>query len=149
MLFFNIIKIIIEVNMSKEQTLSIIKPDAVFKNIIGSIINRFETSGLAIVSAKMMHLTSEQVLEFYHKHQGKFFFDDLIKFMISGAVFVQILEGDFAIRRNREIIGATDPRNALAGTIRFDYGENCTKNAIHGSDSKQSAVYEISFFFGM
>lgn len=133
--------------MSTEQTLSIVKPDAVSKNIIGSIISRFEISGLVIKSAKMIKLTSLQALEFYHAHQGKFFFDDLIKFMISGLIFVQILEGRYAIRRNREIMGSTDPKLALAGTIRSDYGESCIKNAIHGSDSCKSARSEISFFF--
>lgn len=130
-----------------EHTLSIIKPDSVSKHIIGSIINRFETSGLIVISVKMLQLTCSQAIEFYHVHQGKFFFDDLIKFMISGPIFIQILEGKDAIQRNRDIMGATDPMYALSGTIRSDYGESCIKNAIHGSDSQDSAKYEISYFF--
>lgn len=133
--------------MCTEQTLSIIKPDAVSKNIIGAIISRFEVSGLMLVEVKMIQLTSIQAIEFYSEHQGKFFFDDLIKFMISGLIFVHILEGTCAIQRNREIMGSTNPKQALAGTIRYDYGENCIKNVVHGSDSKQSAEYEISYFF--
>lgn len=133
----------------KEQTLSIIKPDAVSKNIIGAIISRFETSGLIIVSAKITQLTFGQAVEFYHEHQNKFFFNDLIKFIISGLIFVQILEGDQAIQRNREIMGSTNPEHALAGTIRSDYGENCIRNAVHGSDTKQSAKSEISHFFSI
>lgn len=138
---------ILRANMIKEKTLSIIKPDAVSRNIIGAIISRFETSGLIVLSAKMIQLTSGQAVQFYHEHQGKFFFNELIKFIVSGLIFVQILEGDKAIRRTREIIGSTNPQHALAGTIRSDYGENCTKNAIHGSDSLESAKYEISCFF--
>lgn len=133
--------------IQKERTLSIIKPDAVSKGIIGAIISRFESSGLLIVSAKMLQLTTDQVLEFYNEHKNKFFFKDLMEFMISGPIFVQILEGNYAIRRNREIMGNTDPMKALAGTIRFDYGESCTKNVIHGSDSESSAKYEIAYFF--
>ncbi|URJ24367.1 nucleoside-diphosphate kinase [Candidatus Blochmanniella camponoti] len=131
----------------KENTLSIIKPDAVAKNIIGSIISRFEAAGLIIVGAKILQLTYIQASEFYFEHQKKYFFDSLIDFMISGPVFVQILKGNNSIQRNREIMGATDPANALAGTIRSDYGYNYTKNAIHGSDSKKSAIREISYFF--
>lgn len=133
--------------MLREQTLSIVKPDAVAKNIIGSIINRFETAGLIVIAAKMVRLTSEQAIKFYREHQSKFFFDDLIQFMISGSIFIQILEGNCAIQRNREIMGSTDPKKALAGTIRFDYGENCIKNAVHGSSSSQSSINEISYFF--
>ncbi|WP_181950847.1 nucleoside-diphosphate kinase [Blochmannia endosymbiont of Camponotus nipponensis] len=132
---------------SKENTLSIIKPDAVAKNIIGSIINRFETAGFMVIGAKMLQLTYTQASEFYCEHQNKPFFENLINFMISGLIFVQILAGHNSIQRNREIMGATDPMHALAGTIRSDYGYNCTKNAIHGSDSKQSAAREISYFF--
>lgn len=133
--------------MSIEQTLSIIKPDAVAKNIIGSIINRFEISGLAVKSVKMTQLTFDQAVKFYNKHQNKLFFNDLIQFITSGIVFIQVLEGYNAIQKNREIIGATNPKQALAGTIRFDYGENCTKNAIHGSDSREASKIEIAFFF--
>ncbi|URJ23849.1 nucleoside-diphosphate kinase [Blochmannia endosymbiont of Camponotus sp.] len=131
----------------KENTLSIIKPDAVAKNIIGSIISRFEAAGLIIVGAKILQLTYIQASEFYFEHQKKYFFDSLINFMISGPIFIQILEGNNSIQRNREIMGATNPANALAGTIRADYGYNYTKNAIHGSDSKKSAIREISYFF--
>lgn len=130
-----------------EQTLSIIKPDAVSKNVIGSIINRFENSGLVIIAAKMIKLKSIEAEEFYHEHRQKKFFNELIQFMISGPIFLQILKGNHAIRRNREIMGSTNPQNALAGTIRFDYGENCIKNAVHGSDSEKSAKFEILFFF--
>ncbi|ADV33917.1 nucleoside diphosphate kinase [Candidatus Blochmanniella vafra str. BVAF] len=133
--------------MRKEHTLSIIKPDAVSKNIIGAIINRFEISGLVVVSVQMLQLTWKQASEFYYVHRNKFFFNDLIQFMTSGLIFIQILEGDCAIQRNREIIGATNPSDALSGTIRADYGENYTRNAIHGSDSKSSAQFEISYFF--
>lgn len=134
--------------MLQERTLSIIKPDAVSKNVIGAIISRFEISGLFLVSAKLIQLTSAQAVGFYREHQNKFFFNDLIDFMISGPIFIQILEGNCAIQRNREIMGDTNPLHALAGTIRFDYGENFTRNAVHGSDSKKSASYEIAYFFG-
>lgn len=133
--------------MLKERTLSIIKPDAVAKNVIGSIINRFEISGLVVVAAKISKLTFVQATQFYINHQKKPFFDDLIDFMTSGRIFVLVLEGDNSVRRNREIMGATNPIDALAGTIRADYGNNCTKNAIHGSDSNESAINEISYFF--
>lgn len=131
----------------KENTLSIIKPDAVAKNIIGSIISRFEAAGFIIVGAKILKLTHVQASEFYFEHQKKYFFDSLINFMISGPIFIQILEGNNSIQRNREIMGSTNPEDALAGTIRSDYGYNYTKNAIHGSDSKESAAREISYFF--
>lgn len=135
--------------MVKENTLSIIKPDAVARNIIGSIINRFETSGLILTSVKMLQLTFTQAVEFYCVHKDKYFFNDLIKFMISGPVFIQILSGNCAIKRNRDIMGCTDPVSALAGTIRSDYGENCIKNVVHGSDSESSAKYEIEYFFNI
>ncbi|URJ29874.1 nucleoside-diphosphate kinase [Blochmannia endosymbiont of Camponotus sp.] len=131
----------------KEHTLSIIKPDAVAKKIIGSIISRFETSGLSVVEAKVLQLTCTQASEFYYEHQKKSFFESLINFMISGPIFVQILAGNNSIQRNREIMGATNPKHALAGTIRSDYGYDCTKNAVHGSDSKKSAIREIHYFF--
>lgn len=133
--------------MLTERTLSIIKPDAVAKNIIGTIINRFEVSGFVIVAAKMLKLTSVQAKQFYVEHQKKLFFNVLVDFMTSGMIFVQVLEGENAIRRNREIIGSTNPIDALAGTIRADYGSDYTKNAIHGSDSVESAIREISYFF--
>lgn len=133
--------------MLKERTLSIIKPDAVSKNVIGSIISRFEVSGLIIVATRMLQLTSMQAIQFYSEHQKKFFFNVLIDFMTSGMIFVQVLEGNNSIRRNREIMGFTNPIHALAGTIRADYGSDCTKNAIHGSDSNKSAIREISYFF--
>lgn len=133
--------------MFKERTLSIIKPDAVAKNVIGAIVNRFETSGLVIVAAKILKLKIDQAVQFYAEHQQKFYFDVLIKFMTSGLIFVQVLEGDHSIRRNREMMGSTNPIDALAGTIRADYGSDCTKNAVHGSDSIDSAVREISYFF--
>lgn len=133
----------------KERTLSIIKPDAVSKNLIGAIINRFEIAGLFVISIKMLQLTSKQAMEFYYEHKNKLFFNDLVSFMISGKILVQVLEGNEAIRRNREIMGSTNPAYALAGTIRSDYGENCTKNAIHGSDSLNSAKYEILYFFNI
>ncbi|WHL25165.1 MAG: nucleoside-diphosphate kinase [Candidatus Blochmannia vicinus] len=131
----------------KEHTLSIIKPDAIAKNIIGSIISRFETAGLSVIEAKILTLTCIQASEFYCEHQKKYFFESLINFMISGPIFVQILSGNNSIQRSREIMGATNPKHALAGTIRSDYGYDCTKNAIHGSDSKKSAMREIHYFF--
>lgn len=133
--------------MVKERTLSIIKPDAVAKNSIGAIINRFEIAGLSIVEAKILILTSMQAEIFYAEHKKKIFFNILINFMISGRIFVQVLEGDDSIKRNREIMGATNPLNALAGTIRADYGSNYTENAIHGSASSEAAIREISYFF--
>lgn len=133
--------------MFKERTLSIIKPDAVIKNVIGAIINRFEISGLVIVTAKMLQLTPIQATEFYCEHQKKFFFSTLVNFMVSGRIFVQVLEGNNVIRRVREIMGSTNPVDALAGTIRADYGINYTQNAVHGSDSAESAIREIFYFF--
>lgn len=133
--------------MIKERTLSIIKPDAVSQNVIGSIISRFELSGLFVVEARMLQLTSIQAEQFYYEHREKFFFNCLINFMISGRIFVQVLEGSNAIQRNRDIMGSTDPKNALKGTIRADYGSDCTKNAIHGSDSRISALREICYYF--
>lgn len=130
-----------------ERTLSIIKPDAVSKNVIGAIISRFEISGFVVVAAKMLKLTSLQAQQFYSEHYNKFFFKILIDFMISGMIFVQVLEGSDSVRRNREIMGDTNPMDALSGTIRADYGSDYTKNAIHGSDSNKSAVREISYFF--
>jgi len=133
--------------MALERTLSIIKPDAVAKNIIGEVIFRFERGGLKIVAAKMLHLSREQAEGFYAIHKGKPFFEDLITFMISGPVLVQVLEGENAIQRNRDIMGATNPADALAGTIRADYAKTIDENVVHGSDSPENAAIEISYFF--
>lgn len=133
--------------MTIEQTLSIIKPNAVEKNVIGSIIHRFESTGLTVVGAKMLQLTHEQAQGFYAEHKGKPFFDHLMHFMISRPILVQVLEGEDAVRRNREVMGATNPINALAGTLRADYSDGVTANAVHGSDSNESAAREIAYFF--
>ncbi len=133
--------------MTIERTFSIIKPNAVAKNAIGAIYARFETAGLKIVAAKMVQLTREQAEGFYAEHQGKPFFDGLVGFMTSGPVMVQALEGEEAVRRHREIMGATNPDNALAGTLRADYADSLTENAVHGSDSTESAAREIAYFF--
>ena len=133
--------------MAKERTLSIIKPDAVAKNAIGEIYARFERGGLRIAAAKMLRLTPEQVAEFYAEHVGKVFYDDLKAFMTSGPVVVQVLEGDNAVSVNRALMGATDPREAAAGTIRSDFANTVDANAVHGSDSLESASREIQFFF--
>lgn len=130
-----------------EKTLSIIKPDAVKKNQIGNIIARFEKAGLKVVAAKMLHLNKEKAEGFYAVHKGKPFFNDLVKFMTSGPILVQVLEGDKAIERNREIMGATNPANAKEGTIRKDFAENIERNAVHGSDSPETAKTEIAYFF--
>ncbi|ATA23002.1 nucleoside-diphosphate kinase [Brenneria goodwinii] len=133
--------------MTIERTFSIVKPNAVAKNAIGAIYARFESAGFKIVAAKMLHLTREQAEGFYAEHQGKPFFDGLISFMISGPVMVQVLEGENAVQRNRDIMGATNPANALAGTLRADYADSLTENAVHGSDSTESAQREIAYFF--
>ncbi|CAJ0995877.1 nucleoside-diphosphate kinase [Sodalis praecaptivus] len=133
--------------MTIERTFSIIKPNAVAKNVIGAIIQRFESTGLTVVGAKMLQLTREQTEGFYAEHKGKPFFDSLVDFMISGPILVQVLEGEDAVRRNREIMGATNPANALAGTLRADYADGFTENAVHGSDSAESAAREIAYFF--
>jgi nucleoside-diphosphate kinase len=133
--------------MVTERTFSIIKPDAVGRNLIGDIFHRFENAGLRIIAAKMLHLTREQAEGFYAEHQGKPFFDPLIKFMTSGPIMVQVLEGDDAIRRHREVIGATDPKKAQAGTIRADYATSVDQNAVHGSDCVASSDREIAYFF--
>ncbi|AHF74564.1 nucleoside diphosphate kinase [Candidatus Sodalis pierantonius str. SOPE] len=133
--------------MTIERTFSIIKPNAVAKNVIGAIIQRFESTGLTVVGAKMLQLTREQAEGFYAEHKGKPFFDSLVDFMISGPILVQVLEGEDAVRRNREIMGATNPANALAGTLRADYADGFTENAVHGSDSAESAAREIAYFF--
>ena len=133
--------------MAIEQTLSIIKPDAVAKNVIGKIYSRFEAAGLRIVASRMMQLSREQAGEFYAVHKERPFYNDLIDFMTSGPVMVQVLEGENAITSNREIMGATNPQEAAAGTIRADFAETVDENAVHGSDGPDTAKVEISFFF--
>ena len=134
--------------MALEHTLSIIKPDAVVQNIIGKIYSRFEDQGLQIVAAKMVHLTRQQAEVFYAIHSERPFYKDLIDYMTSGPVMVQVLEGENAIALNREIMGATDPKKAAPGTIRADFAESVTNNAVHGSDAPETAAHEIAFFFG-
>ncbi|QQD17121.1 nucleoside-diphosphate kinase [Spongiibacter nanhainus] len=133
--------------MAVERTLSIVKPDAVAKNAIGDIYSRFEKAGLKIVAAKMLRLSREQAEGFYAEHKGRPFFPALVDFMTSGPVTVQVLEGEGAILKNRELMGATNPKEAEPGTIRADFAESIDANAVHGSDSEQSAVREIGFFF--
>lgn len=133
--------------MALERTLSIIKPDAVAKNVIGKIYSRFETNGLRIVAAKMMYLSERQAEGFYAVHRERPFFRDLVKFMVSGPVMVQVLEGDNAIAKNRDLMGATDPKKAAAGTIRADFAESIDANAVHGSDGLETARNEIAYFF--
>lgn len=133
--------------MARERTLSIIKPDGVRKNIIGKIYSRFEGAGLQIVAAKMLQLTKEQAEEFYAVHKSKPFFAGLVNFIISGPVIVQVLEGENAILKNREVMGATDPSKAAAGTIRADFAESIDVNTVHGSDAPETAKVEIDFFF--
>ncbi|MCC5809308.1 MAG: nucleoside-diphosphate kinase [Ectothiorhodospiraceae bacterium] len=133
--------------MAVERTLSIIKPDAVAKNVIGEIYNRFEKAQLKIVAARMMQLSREQAEGFYAVHRERPFFNDLVGFMISGPVVVQVLEGEDAIRKNREIMGATNPKEAAAGTLRHDYAESIDANAVHGSDAPETAKQEIEYFF--
>ena len=133
--------------MATERTLSIIKPDAVSKNIIGKIISRFEDNGLYIVAGKLIQLDDEMASGFYAEHEGRPFFNDLKKFMTSGPVFVQVLEGEGAIQKNRELMGSTNPQEADPGTIRADFANSIDANAVHGSDSATSAVREINYFF--
>ncbi len=133
--------------MTTEQTLSIIKPDAVKKNVIGKIIARFEDADLKVVAAKMMQLTREQAEQFYAVHAARPFYHDLVKFMIQGPVLVQVLQGKEAIKKNRDIMGATNPKEALPGTIRADFAQSIDANAVHGSDSPETAKQEIAFFF--
>ena len=133
--------------MSKEQTLSIIKPDAVGKNHIGDIISRFEKKGLHVVAAKMTHLSKQDAEGFYAVHKERPFFKDLVTFMITGPVLIMVLEGENAIVKNREIMGATDPKKAAPGTIRADFAKTIDENAVHGSDSPENAKTEISYFF--
>ena len=134
--------------MAEQRTLSIIKPDAVAKNVIGEIYSRFEKGGLRIVAARMLHLSRDQAEGFYAVHRERPFFKDLVEFMMSGPVMVQVLEGDDAIARHREIMGATNPKEAAPGTIRADFAASIDENAVHGSDGPDTARNEIAFFFG-
>jgi nucleoside-diphosphate kinase len=133
--------------MAVERTLSIIKPDAVKKNVIGKIIARFEEAGLKVVAARMMHLSRSEAEGFYAVHRERPFFKDLVDFMISGPVLVQALEGDNAIAKNRDLMGATDPKKAEKGTIRADFADSIDANAVHGSDAAETAKVEIAYFF--
>ncbi len=134
--------------MAVEQTLSIIKPDGVEKNLIGEIYSRFESAGLEVVAARMMHLSKEQAQGFYAVHKDRPFFDDLVSYMTSGPVVVQALRGENAVARNRDIMGATNPADADPGTIRADHAASIEENIVHGSDAAETAVVEIVFFFG-
>ncbi|MBV6475448.1 MAG: nucleoside-diphosphate kinase [Rhodocyclaceae bacterium] len=133
--------------MAVERTLSIIKPDAVAKNVIGKIYSRFETNGLTIVAAKMKHLSRQEAEGFYAVHRERPFFKDLVEFMISGPVMIQVLQGEGAIAKNRELMGATDPKKAAPGTIRADFAQSIDANAVHGSDAPETAAVEIAYFF--
>ena len=133
--------------MSTERTLSIIKPDAVGKNVIGKIISRFEENNLYLVAGKLVHLSDEMASGFYAEHEGKPFFNDLKKFMTSGPVFVQVLEGENAVQKNRDLMGSTNPKEAAPGTIRADFANSIDANAVHGTDSVESAKREIEYFF--
>jgi len=133
--------------MANERTISIIKPDAVAKNVIGDIYTRFEKAGLSIVAARMVHLSQEQAEGFYAEHKERPFFNDLVSFMTSGPVMVQVLEGEGAVLKNRDLMGATNPAEADKGTIRADFAQSIDENAVHGSDSVESASREIAYFF--
>src|SRR5450830_196736 len=133
--------------MAVERTFSIIKPDAVVKNVIGEIYTRFEKAGLKIIAARMMHLSRAEAEGFYAVHRARPFFNDLVAFMISGPVMLQVLEGENAILKNRELMGATDPKKAEKGTIRADFADSIDANAVHGSDAAETAKVEISYFF--
>jgi len=133
--------------MAVERTLSIIKPDAVAKNVIGEIYARFEKAGLKIVAARMTHLSRNDAEGFYAVHKGRPFFNDLVGFMISGPVMIQVLEGENAIQKNRDLMGATDPKKAAKGTIRADFAQSIDANAVHGSDAPETAATEIAYFF--
>lgn len=135
--------------MAVERTLSIIKPDAVAKNVIGQIYSRFESGGLEIIAAKMVHLSRNDAEGFYAVHRQRPFFNDLVNFMISGPVMVQVLEGESAIQKNRELMGATDPKKAAKGSIRADFADSIDANAVHGSDAPETAAVEIAYFFPM
>jgi nucleoside-diphosphate kinase len=133
--------------MAVERTLSIIKPDAVAKNVIGQIVARFESAGLKVIAARLMQLSTADAEAFYAVHKARPFFRDLVSFMVSGPVFVQVLEGENAILKNRELMGATDPKKADKGTIRADFADSIDANAVHGSDAAETAAVEIAFFF--
>jgi nucleoside-diphosphate kinase len=133
--------------MATERTFSIIKPDAVAKNVIGQIYSRFEGAGLKVIASRMMHLSRGEAEAFYGVHRERPFFKDLVDFMISGPVMVQVLEGDNAILKNRDLMGATDPKKAAPGTIRADFADSIDANAVHGSDAPETAAVEIAFFF--
>ncbi|GAB7125637.1 nucleoside-diphosphate kinase [Amantichitinum ursilacus] len=133
--------------MAIERTLSIIKPDAVAKNVVGKIVDRFETAGLKVVAAKLVQLSRAEAEGFYAVHAARPFFKDLVDFMVSGPVFVQVLEGEGAVLKNRDLMGATDPKKADKGTIRADFAESIDANAVHGSDSAENAAIEIAYFF--
>lgn len=133
--------------MAIERTISIIKPDAVAKDVIGQIYDRFERAGLHIVAAKMLHLSREQAGEFYAVHKERPFYGELVEYMTSGPIMVQVLEGENAVAKNREVMGATNPKEAAAGTIRADFAKDITENAVHGSDAVETAINEIAFFF--
>jgi nucleoside-diphosphate kinase len=136
-----------ENRMAVERTLSIIKPDAVAKNVIGQIYSRFESSGLKVVAARMTQLSRAEAEGFYAVHKERPFFKDLVDFMISGPVMIQALEGEGAIAKNRDLMGATDPKKAAAGTIRADFADSIDANAVHGSDASETAAVEIAYFF--
>ncbi|MFT5562050.1 MAG: nucleoside-diphosphate kinase [Candidatus Azotimanducaceae bacterium] len=133
--------------MAVEKTFSIIKPDAVAKNVVGEIVSRFEKAGLRVIASRMEHLTTEKAGGFYAEHEGRPFYNDLVSFMTSGPVVLQVLEGEDAILKNRELMGATNPKEADAGTIRADFAESIDANAVHGSDAPESAAREIAYFF--
>lgn len=133
--------------MAVQRTFSIIKPDAVAKNVIGKIVSRFESNGLKVVASKMKHLSRQEAEGFYAVHKDRPFFKDLVDFMVSGPVVLQVLEGDDAIAKNRALMGATDPKKAEAGTIRADFAESIDANAVHGSDAPETAAIEIAYFF--
>jgi nucleoside-diphosphate kinase len=133
--------------MPIERTLSIVKPDAVAKNVIGQIYARFESAGLKIVAARMAHLSRAEAEAFYAVHKARPFFNDLVQFMISGPVMLQVLQGEGAIARNRDLMGATDPKKAEKGSIRADFADSIDANAVHGSDAPETAAVEIAFFF--
>lgn len=133
--------------MTIERTLSIIKPDAIAKNVIGEIYTRFEKAGLKIIAAKMMHLDKQKAEAFYGVHKGRPFFNDLVTFMISGPVMIQVLEGENAVLKHRDLMGATNPKDAAPGTIRADFADSIDANAVHGSDALETAKEEIAFFF--
>ncbi len=133
--------------MAIEKTLSIIKPDAVAKNVIGEIYSRFEKAGLKVVASRMAHLSRAEAEGFYAVHKARPFFNDLVSFMISGPVMIQVLEGEGAIQKNRDLMGATDPKKAAAGTIRADFADSIDANAVHGSDAPETAAVEIAYYF--